>query len=470
MHGLARRVARNTAAQAAGKLAVLAIGAASIAVTTRYLGAAGYGSFALALALVQMIGVLADAGLTAVVVREISREPRRTAELVGNALTVRLLLGLAVVAAAALLSLALPYSPDVRRAVLIAGVPFLLGLASASVAAVFQARLEMWRAAAADVAGRLAAFIALVVVVAADLGFLAVVATTAVGAAVALAVSVALVRGMAAVGPRTDRQVWRELVVAGVPIGVTLAVNEVYFRADTFILSLFRPFEEVGLYTFAYRVYELLALFPAIVMTSIFPLLARFVVERRDAAARVVDAAADVFVAVGVPIAAGGLVLAPELARLVAGDDFEGAATPLRLLLCASVPAWISGLLGYALIAAGRQVSVLRLSVAALAINLALNLALVPSYGPDAAAAVALGCEAFLVAGGWLLVRRHLGVAPRLALLWRAVPAAAVMAAVLWWQRDLSLAILLPGGAALYLAALAAVGGVDRRALEALRA
>jgi O-antigen/teichoic acid export membrane protein len=470
MHGLARRVARNTAAQAAGKAAVLAIGAASIAVTTRYLGAAGYGSFALALALVQMLGVLADAGLTAVVVREISREPRRTESLVGNALTVRLLLGLAVVAFAALLALVLPYSTDVRRAVPIAGAPFLLGLASSSIAAVFQARLQMWRAAAADVAGRLAAFVALVVVVAADLGFLAVVASTAVGAAVALAVSVALVRGLIPVAPRAERQVWRELVVAGVPIGVTLAVNEVYFRADTFILSLFRPFEEVGLYTFAYRVYELLALFPAIVMTSIFPLLSRFLGARREAAARVLDAAADVFVAVGVPLAAGGLVLAPEIARVVAGDDFAGAATPLRLLLCASLPAWISGLLGYALIAAGRQRSVLLLSVAALAINVALNLALVPSYGPNAAAAVALGSEAFLVAGGWVLVRRHLAIAPRLALLWRALPAAAVMAAVVWWQRDLSLAILVPGGAVIYLAVLAGIGGVDRRTLEALRA
>ena len=470
MHGLVRRVARNTAAQAAGKAAVLAIGAASIAVTTRYLGAAGYGSFALALALVQMLGVLADAGLTAVVVREISRAPQRTAELVGNALTVRLALGVVVVAVAALLALALPYSPDTRRAVLIAGAPFLLGLASSSVAAVFQARLQMWRAAAADVAGRLAAFAALVAVVSADLGFLAVVASTAVGAAVALALSLLLVRGLAAVGPRADRHIWRELVVAGVPIGVTLAVNEVYFRADTFILSLFRSFDEVGLYTFAYRVYELLALFPAIVMTSIFPLLSRFLGMRRDAAARTIDAAADLFVAVGVPIAAGGLVLPPELARVVAGDDFAGAATPLRLLLCASLPAWVSGLLGYALIAAGRQASVLRLSVAALGINVALNLALVPPYGPDAAAAVALGCEAFLVAGGWLLVRRHLAVAPRMALLWRALPAAAVMAAAVWWQRDLSLAILVPGGAALYAAALAAMGGVDRRTLEALRA
>jgi O-antigen/teichoic acid export membrane protein len=469
MHGLARQVARNTAAQAAGKAAVLAIGAASIAITTRYLGTAGYGSFALALAFVQMLGVLADAGLSAVVVREISREPKRTAALVGNALTVRLVLGLCVVAVAALLALVLPYSPDVRRAVLIAGVPFLLGLASSSVAAVFQARLEMWRAAVADVSGRLAAFIALVAVVVADLGFLAVVASTAVGAAVALAVSVALVRGLAPVGPRADRQEWRALVLAGIPIGVTLAVNEVYFRADTFILSLFRPFSEVGLYTFAYRVYELLALFPAIVMTSIFPLLSRFLGTRRDAAQRVLEAAADLFVAVGVPIAAGGLVLAPELTRVVAGDDFEAAATPLRLLLCAAVPAWVSGLLGYALIAAGRQASVLALSVAALAINVVLNLALVPSYGPDAAAAVALGSEAFLVVGGWLLVRRHLAVAPRLTLLWRALPAAAVMAAALWWQRDLSLAILVPGGALLYFAALAAVGGVDRRTLEALR-
>lgn len=466
---LARQVARNTAAQIAGKAAVLAIGAASITITTRYLGAAGYGSFALAFALLQMLGVLSDAGLTAVVVREISREPERTVTLVGNALVVRLALGLAVVVGAAALALVLPYSPDVREAVLIAGVPFLCGVASSSLAAVFQARLEMRRAAVADVAGRLAGFGALVSVVAADAGFLAVVASTAVGAAVTLAVTVMLVRPLAAVSPRADRTVWRELLVASIPIGVTLAVTEVYFRADTFILSLFRSFEEVGAYSLAYRVFELLAVFPAIIMTSAYPLLSRFVSTRRDAAARIADAAADVFLAFGVPLAAAGLVLAPELVQLVAGDGFAEADTPLRLLLCAAAPAWISGLLGYTLIAGHRQRLVLRLSVVALVVNLALNLALVPSYGADAAAAVALGCELFLVTGGWLLVRAQLGIAPRLRMLWRAVVAAAVMAGGLWWQRDASLALLIPGGAAVYAAALAAVGGVDRRALEVLR-
>lgn len=466
---LARQVARNTAAQIAGKAAVLAIGAVSITITTRYLGAAGYGSFALAFALLQMIGVLSDAGLTAVVVREISREPERTATLVGNALVVRLALGLAVVIAAALLALVLPYSPDVRHAIVIAGVPFLFGVASASLAAVFQARLQMRRAAVADVAGRLAGFGALVSVVALDAGFLAVVASTAVGAGVTLAVTVLLVRPLVAVRPRADRAVWRELLVASIPIGITLAVTEVYFRADTFILSIFRSLEEVGGYSLAYRVFELLAVFPAIVMTSAYPLLSRFVSTRRDAAARIADAAADVFLAFGIPLAAAGLVLAPELVRLVAGDGFEEADTPLRLLLCAAAPAWISGLLGYALIAGHRQRLVLRLSLVALLVNLALNLALVPSYGANAAAAVALGCELMLVTGGWLLVRAQLGIAPRLRMLWRALVAAAVMGGGLWWQREASLALLIPGGAAIYAAALAAVGGIDGRALAVLR-
>jgi O-antigen/teichoic acid export membrane protein len=449
---VAAQVARNTAAQALGKAAVLAIGAASIAVTTRYLGAAGYGSFALALAFVQMLGVLADFGIVTVVVREISRRPERTAELVGSALALRLLLGVAVVALAGLLSLALPYSPDVRVAILIAGLPFMLGLATTSLTTIFQARLQMGRAAIAEVAGRVAGFGALLAVIEADLGFKAVVASTAVGAAVALAVTLAMVR------VRPQLRHWRELAVPAIPLGVALAVNEVYFRADTVILSLFRPFEEVGYYTLAYRVFELLAVLPAIVMTSAFPLLSRHIDEQRELAARVVDATADLFAAAAAPIAAGGLVLAPELVRLVAGDGFDGAVTPLRLLLCAAGAAWVSGLLGYTLIAADRRRAVLLLSLAVLAINLALNLALVPSYGADAAAATALGCELVLLGGGWVLVRR-LGLTPRLRMLWRATAAAAAMAAVLLWLGERSLVLLIPAGAAVYVAALAALGG-----------
>jgi len=465
-----RRVAWNTAAQAIGKAGVLAIGLASVLVMTRYLGPSGYGKVALAFAFIQMLGVLADVGLLTVVVREISRDPAQTDRLVGNALLLRLALSLATLTLAAVASLLLPWDHEVRVAVLIAGVPFVLGLVNSALVAVFQARLRMDRPAAADLVGRAASFAALVVVVTLDLGFYAVVGTAAAGAAVTLAITWALVRREAHPVPRAERPVWRRLLVAALPIGAALAVSEVFFRLDTLLVSAFRSYHEVGLYSLSYRMVELIAILPAIVMTSVFPLLSRYLEESRERAARTIDAAGDLFVAVGVPIAAGGLIVAPDLVRAIGGDDFAGAADALRLLLFAVALAFVSGLFGHSLIAGVRQGSALRLGLVALGFNLVANLVAIPAWGIEGAAAVAVASEVLLVAGGYVLVRRELGLTPRFALLWRVLAAAAVMAGVLALVSEWPLAVLLVLGVLLYTAALWALGGLDPRRLRELQA
>ena len=462
-------VARNTAAQAAGKVVVLAAGAVSIAITTRYLGTTDYGQFALALALLQSFGVLADAGLVTAVVREASRTPARIGDLVANALSIRLALAPLVVLLALGASTLAGYGSSVGEAVLVATVPFAMGIVSSTLAAVFQVRLQMGRAALADAAGRVASLGALAVVVATDLGFLAVVASAAVGAAVALAITVGFARRLVALRLAYDGALWRELVRLAVPLGLTLAIAELYFRADTFIVSLSRPASDVGLYALSYRIYELLAILPAIVMTSVFPLLSHHLAHDRAQAERTLRATAGAFATLGVPVAIGGLEIAPQLAKLAGGEEFVAAADPLRLLLCAAALAYLSGLFGFALIAGDRQRDTLRLSLVALAVNLVLNAALVPSLGVTAAAAVALGTEALLLAGGWWLVRRRLRLRPAIPGLWRIALAAAVMAAAVWPLRERTPALTVPIGAVVYGAVLAALGGIDRRTLETLR-
>jgi O-antigen/teichoic acid export membrane protein len=155
--------------------------------------------------------------------------------------------------------------------------------------------------------------------------------------------------------------------------------------------------------------------------------------------------------------------------ELVAGDGFGEAVDPLRVLLFAGALASVSGLLGYALIAGGRQASALRLAIVALVLNLALNLALVPPLGVDAAAAVALGSEVVMVAGGLWLVRRELDLRPRFRIAWRVLVAAGAMAAALAAVPAESLLVLLPLGIAIYAVVLSVIGGVDRRLIEALR-
>jgi O-antigen/teichoic acid export membrane protein len=464
-----RRVATSTAFGLTGRVAVLLLGVASIAITTRYLGASQYGKFALALGFVQLFGVLADAGLTTIIVRELAQRPERAPSLLGSALALRSGLAVGAAAAAALVALVMPYPTDVRVAILLAGVPLICGLLNSAFVAVLQSDLRAGRIAIADVAGRAAALAAVALVAALDLGFYAVVLSAGVGAAVTLAITSALARAWLPERPHADRATMRRLLLAALPLGAALALNEAYFRADALIISLSRPFEELGLYALAWRVGELTATLPAAFLVSVFPLLARYVAARDTRMGAALRTAGDVLIYMGTAIAVGGALVAPELARALGGDGFEGAATPLRILLVAAAIGFVNGLYGHALIAADKQLAALWLNVLALVLDVGLNIALVPAYGIEAAAWVALGCELVLCAGSAWMVWRWLGYLPSFVALLRALPAAALMAAAVWPLRDGPLWLSVPAGAVVYAGALAVLGGLDRARLAELR-
>jgi O-antigen/teichoic acid export membrane protein len=464
-----RRIAASTVIGLAGRGAVLLLGLVSVAITTRYLGPDRYGRFALALSFVQLFGVLADAGLTTIVVRELAQRPERAASVLGSALALRSGLAVAAAGTAALTALAMPYPPDVRIAVLIAGVPLVLGLLNSAFVAVLQSDLRAGRVALGDVAGRAAALAAVAVVAALDLGFYPVVAAAGVGAAVTLALTSTLARPLLPARPRADRATMRALAVAALPLGAALALNEAYFRADALVISLSRPFHELGLYALAWRVGELTATLPAAFLVSVFPLLSRYVATSDARMPAALRTAGDLMIYAGTGVAAGGALVAPELARALGGDAFAGAAAPLRILLAASALGFVNGLYGHALIARNRQLAALWLNVLALVLNVALNIALVPSYGIQAAAWTALGCELVLLAGSAWLVRRHLGYLPSFTAIARALPAAAIMAAAVWPLRDQPLWLSVPVGAVVFVGAVALLGGIDRERLTLLR-
>ena len=459
----------STAFGLGGRFAVLGLGLVSIAITTRYLGTAGYGRFSLALSFVQLFAVVADAGLTTIVVRELAQRPERASSLLGSALALRSGLAVAAATLAGLTSLAMPYPPEVRVAVLIAIVPLTLGLLNSTFVALLQSDLRAGRVAIADVTGRAASLAAVAVVIVLDLGFYAVVGAAGVGAAVTLVITTLLARPLLPDRPRADRATSRGLMKAALPLGVAIALNEAYFRADALIISVTRSFEELGIYALAWRVGELTGTFPAVFLIAVFPVLSRMVAVADPRMRDALHAAGDVFVLVGVAVAAGGFAVAGELARTLGGGEFAAAAAPMRILLAAAAIAFINGLYGHALIARDRQFATLWLNVVALTLNVVLNLLLVPPYGILAAAWTALGCELAILAGSFWLLRRHLDYVASFAALTKAVPAALAMIAALWPLRDQSLVLSVPVGALVYAVVVVALGGVDRKRLRELR-
>ena len=464
-----RRVASNTAVQVAGKAAVLAIGAASIAVLTRYLGPSDYGRYTLALMYMQLFAVLADVGLLTTVVREISKDPSRTESLVGNALTLRLLLSLVTIVVAVAISLLLPYEPDVRLAIVLAGGPLLLGMLNGSLTAVFQGQMRMGRSVSADVVGRAIAFGLAVLVATLDLGFFAVMGAAAGGALATLIVSVVLSRRLVRISFLSDRAVWRTLLVASLPLGLALAINALYFRADTLIISLLRPVDEVGFYTLAYRILEFVLAGGTVFLTASFPVISRYVADEDRRLRPAIQSSWDLFLVAGVPVVVGGAILAPRLIELVAGEDFDQAVEPLQILLAAGTLAWVNGVFGYALIAKERQASALWLNVLGLTFNVGLNLALVPAYGIVAAAVITVASEVLILGGSYLLMRRNFGFFPSPGILLPALAAAAAMGVALWPLRGGPFLALAPLGAAIYLGLLLAISPGARSVVSGLR-
>ena len=464
-----RRVASNTAVQLAGKGAVLALGVVSIAVLTRYLGPEDYGKYTLALMYMQLFGVLADVGLFTTAVREISKDPARTDEVVGNTITLRLGLSVVVIALAGAVSLLLPYEPEVRTAILLAGAPLLFGMLNTSFVAILQSRLKMGRAVVGDVVGRAASLGLVLIVIGLDLGFYAVLGAAGGGALATLAVTWWLTRQVARVRPRIQPAIWRSLLKAALPLGLALAINTLYFRADTLIISLYEPYDQVGLYTLAYRVLELALVVGSVFLSTTFPILSEAVARDEPRALRAIQASSEVCVVLGAPLVAGGLVLAPQIVELAGGADFHDAGTPLRILLAAGALAWVNGIFGYALIARDRQASALWLNFSALGFNVGFNFLLVPRYGIVAAAIVTVASELLILLGSYPLMRRYFNFFPMPRTLAPALFAAAVMGGVLWLLDAAPLPVLVALGAAVYGALLWVLSPASRELVSGLR-
>jgi O-antigen/teichoic acid export membrane protein len=464
-----RRVASNTAIQLAGRGAVLAFGLVSIAVLTRYLGPEDYGKYTLALMYMQLFGVLADVGLFTTVVREISKDQSRTEELVGNAIALRLVLSIVVIALAASISLLLPYEHQVRVAILLAGAPLLLGMLTTSFVAVLQSRLRMGRAVVGDVIGRAVSLGLVLAVAGFDLGFYAVLGAAAGGALATLIVTSTLTRQFAPVRPRVEPAVWRSLLRTALPLGLALAINALYFRADTLIISLYEPYSQVGLYTLAYRVLELALVVGTVFLNTTFPILSEAVARDEARALRTIQASTEVCVVLGAPLVAGGLALAPQIIELAGGEDFHDAATPLRILLAVGALAWVNGVFGYALIARNKQASALWLNFSALSFNVGLNFLLIPRYGIVAAAIVTVASELLILLGSYPLMRRYFDFFPIPRTLAPAIVAAAAMGGLLWLLDAAPLAVLVALGAVVYGGLLWVLSPASRELVAGLR-
>lgn len=264
------------------------------------------------------------------------------------------------------------------------------------------------------------------------------------------------------------RAVLRPWLRAGLPLAITYIFTTVYFKIDVPILQRFRPYDEVGWYAFAYKPFEALLFVPMTLRTVIFPVLS---VYYRSAPHRVAIASEKFFKALlllGWPCTVGLFLLSEQFNGFL--HLYPQSAPALQILSLAIVFMFVDNTFAATLNAVDRQKVFAYIALAGLAINVALNMVLIPHAGYLGASWSVVITEIALVIIGWWTLRRYVGTLRVWLLAPRIVVAGIVMGVfVILVRSHLPVALTTMCAAAIYGVALLLLRVADGDERQILR-
>jgi O-antigen/teichoic acid export membrane protein len=402
---------RGSALRSGGYVLGVLLSLVSVPLVIRHLGIDGFGAFATITALVTIVAGLSELGLTTLGVREwAQRDPAERRGLMHDLLGARIAFAVLGSVGAIIFAVAASYDSERLLGTAVACVAVIILGVQAALTVPLAGELRQGRIAAADLLRQAVTVLGIVVLVVAGAGLVPILAASIPGALASLLLTAAAVRG-SLVWPAFHPRHWQRLLKGTLPFVMAAAVNVVYFRMSMILTSLVGTATAVGEYAIGFRVMEVLIAVPALLISALFPLLARAAVLDPTRLRSTLERTWHTALSMGALVAVVVVATAPIAVLILAGERPGGAVDALRLLGVALGFSFVGVTGQYGLLAAHEHRSILAINAIALVLNAALTLILVPHHGATGAA-VALAASEFFLAASSSLILRHTTGAP----------------------------------------------------------
>lgn len=368
---------------------------------TRYLGPEQFGLFSYVIAFVTLFSPIAQLGLDGIVVRNLVRTPERRDEILGSAFSLKLS---ACIAAAllALLGISIIRQEDTGTLILV-GITS-LGLICQSLGVIdfwFQSQVQSKYCVYARIVAYLASSAAKIVLI-----FMHAPLTAFVWAGVSDiilgAIGMALVfrmKGYRFGTWQVKLSMARDLLADSWPLMLTEIVMTIYLRVDKIMIGEMSGNSELGVYAVAALLFETLCLIPRAVASSLFPAI----LDAQRASEQQFNERLQQFYNLMALLAYGVALPATLLAGwgipLLFGAPYAAAAPMLTGLTWAGLFINLGLARGYFLTAMNWTRLHFITDFSGCAVNIALNIYLIPKYG-GLGAVIASFLAAWLVAHG----------------------------------------------------------------------
>jgi O-antigen/teichoic acid export membrane protein len=475
-----KRIARNASVLMVSQLTTWLLTLLLTIFLPRYLGAAQVGKFQFANSIWAVVAVLVTFGTDTLLTKEIARSRTRARGLWRSALILRAILFALGAAGVVLYLNFFNYPPATTRVVYILAFSTLFWEFIGACQAVLQGIERMEFISLANIAGKAVntGLAILMLLLGQDVYVIALV--TVLSAAVVLGLEVYFLRRLNVIGTQAsvhasggtkqeasaESHVYRgrpfsfdaavRMLRAGLPYLLSSLFLVAYGQVDVMVISLLLDDRAVGFYGSATQLFGTFLFVPTVLITAVFPTLARMYTQAPDALPAMIRRSFNMMLVLSIPIGFGLLVIADSLVVLLFGPEFAKSGPVLAMLGLVLILTYQNMLIGQFLISTDRQALWTLVLAVATAATIPLDLWLVPLFQRTSGNGAVGGAISFLITEGamtglglFFLPRGMLDRSNFWAAL-RALAAGLMMVAAIWWCRNLFILLPVVLGAIVY--------------------
>lgn len=400
-------IAKNTFWLFFGQIMSRVLRAAIVIYAARVLGAASWGAFSYALGVAAFLTIFSDIGINALITKESSRNPQLKDQYLSTAFFTKL--GLLIIFVAAVIIL-FPHLTKIEEASAI--MPILIFVFAFDTlrdlgSAVSRALEKMQIEAGVQIFTNLAIVILGFMFLAVDRTSQALAFAYAAGSGIGLvAIFYTLHRHFRNIFRNFKFSLIKQILLTAWPFGLMGLMGAIMLNTDIIMLGWLRSAEEVGYYSAAQKIIQLLYVLPTLIATSIFPVIARMVAQNAVFVKTTLEKATAIIVLISVPITLIGLIFAGPIINLLYGIEYTPAILTFRILMATILIVYPSTLIGNAIFAYDQQKSFIWFVLVATVGNVFFNFLLIPKFGIEGAAASTVITQLLTNALIWYKMKR----------------------------------------------------------------
>lgn len=430
---------------------------------SRYLGTGGFGDYNIVLVYLYIVVAVSDLGLYSILSREISKPGSNESGLISNIFGLRIFSILAFFVVSFVALWFMPYSWSVKTGILIASPGFLFLSTNQILMGVFQKHLRTIWPVIGDFVTRIVQLILVILFIYFKLDFLFFIFAMSASSLIGFLVNLIFAKRLVEFSLVFKWSFSREILKKSWPLAVSSVLTLIYFKMDSFMLSLMKPSAEVGIYSAAYKVFEGLLFFPAAFSGLMLPLMANVVDGQMDKFKMYYKRSMDFLIIITLPIVAGGIILSRKIALLIGGKEFLSASLPIKILMAALFFVFLGNLFGNVIIALDKQKKMVYVYGAGVIISTVFNLIFIPRYSYMATSMATLLTEMVVNSALFFVILKEIKYWPFDARFVKALFSSFIMAGFLQFFINWNLLVLVIFGAIIYSAALLAIKGVSKQ-------